>query len=93
MSYVYSFFSLISLIPLYFWVRKLTSSFYPITVFGGILVHSLYVLFHIIVLRTHQIPILGIPIAEDNDFMYYALLGFAILCAVVSMCAHGKERD
>lgn len=87
MSYIYSFFSIAFLIPLYFSVKKLTSSFYPVTVFFGLSIAFLSVLFHMMVLNAHEIPILRIPVPVDNEFMHYGPLIYAILCAVVSMFA------
>lgn len=92
MSYIYSFFSIIGLVVLYFTNRKLTSSYYPLHNFFGIIISFLFVLFHMIVLRAHVIPILAIPVSEEDDFMYYGPLIYALLCIVVSMLAHGKGR-
>lgn len=92
MSYTYSVLSIISLVILYFSNRKLTSSYYPLHVFYGVMISALFVLFHMIVLRAHVIPVLGIPVPEDDDFMYYGPLFYALLCVIVSMVAHGKDR-
>ncbi len=92
MSYLYSIFSIIGLVVLYFTNKKLTSSYYPLHVFYGIMISALFVLFHMIVLNLHVIPILGIPVSEGDDFMYYGPLFYALLCVIVSMVAHGKDR-
>lgn len=93
MNYIYSFFSIIALVPLYFVNKKLTSSVYQVTAFWGIAISFLCILFHIIVLRAHVIPILNIPVPEDEEFMQYGPLIYAILCAVVCMLSHGKGLE
>jgi len=91
-SYIYSFFSIIGLVVLYLTNRRLTSSYYPLHIFFGVVISFLFVLFHMIVLRVHVIPTLGIPISEEDDFMYYGPLIYALFCIIVSMLAHGKGR-
>lgn len=93
MRYIYSIFSIIGLVILYFANRRLTSSYYPLHNFYGVMISFLFVLFNMIVLRVHVIPILGIPVPEDDDFMYYGPLIYALLCVVISMLAHGKGRQ
>lgn len=92
MSYIYSLFSIIGLVFLYFSNKKLTSSYYPLHVFYGVMISALFVFFHMIVLNLHVIPIFGVPVSEDDDFMYYGPLLYALLCVIVSMLAHGKGR-
>lgn len=93
MAYVYSFFSMLGLVGVYFLNRKLTSSIYPVTVFYGICVSFSYMIFHMIVLHTHNIPILGIPVPDDDVFMQYAPLIYSVLCAFVSMYTHGRDSE
>lgn len=90
MSYIYSIFSVITAVILYFSNRRLTSSYYPLHRFFGVILSFLFVLFHMIVLKMHVIPVLNIRVPEDNEFMQYGPLLYAFLCVIVSMLAHGK---
>lgn len=92
MSYIYSFFSFLALFPLYMVNKKLTSSYYPITVFYGIVISLSCIFFHVSIFRNHEIPILKMSFPEDECFIDYVALGFAILCNIVMMISHGKDR-
>lgn len=81
------------LVVVYFLNRRLTSSIYPLYVFYGICVSSAYILFQMIVLNAHEIPILRIKVPEEEEFMQYAPLIYSVLCAFVSMYTHGRDSE
>lgn len=87
MSYIYSIFSILTLYPLFIWVRKLSSSHYPYTRFGAIAVIGAFIVFHLHIFHMKTIPILGISVSEDNEFMSYAPYFFSLLVTIVSMMA------
>ncbi|MDQ9126284.1 hypothetical protein RDT67_07570 [Serratia fonticola] len=93
MSYTYSLFSILSMVPLFLIVKRLTSSDYPYTRFGAILVASLFMLFHIYVFNFQKIPVLGIAVPEDNEFMSYAPYLYGLLTAAVCAVAHNKSKN
>lgn len=92
MSYTYSLLSILSMVPLFLIVKRLTSSDYPYTRFCAILVASLFMLFHIYVFNFQTIPILGIAVPEDNEFMSYAPYLYGLLTAAVCAVAHNKSK-
>lgn len=92
MNFVYSVISVLSMVPLYLIIKKLTSSYYPYTKFYAILVASLIMLFHLYVFNFQSIPILGIPVPEDNDFMTYAPYLYGLLTAVICAVAHNRSN-
>lgn len=61
-------------------------------IWGGVIIF-LSVLFHMIVLNAHEIPIFRIPVPEDEEFMQYGPLIYAILCTVVGRYAYGKNNE
>ncbi|TQI82342.1 hypothetical protein FHU10_2686 [Serratia fonticola] len=93
MSYTYSLFSILSMVPLFLIVKRLTSSDYPYTRFYAILVASLFMLFHIYVFNFQEIPVLGIAVPEDNEFMSYAPYLYGLLTAAVCAVAHNKSKN
>ncbi|MGF6190777.1 hypothetical protein ABIE12_002114 [Serratia sp. 509] len=93
MSYLYSLFSMVSLWPLYLIIKQLTSSCYPYTRSFAILVASLFMLFHIYAFNFQSIPILGIAVPDDNEFMSYAPYLYGLLTAAVCAVAHNKSKN
>lgn len=91
MNYQYSLFSIVTLWPLYLIIKGLTSSGYPYTRFCAILVASLFMFFHIYVFNFQTIPILGIAVPEDNEFMSFAPYFYGLLTAAVCAVAHNKS--
>ncbi|CAI2028619.1 Uncharacterised protein [Serratia fonticola] len=93
MNYIYSLISIASIVPLYWLIKRLTSSDYPYTKFRAILVASLFMLFHIYVFNFQKIPVLGIAVPEDNEFMSYAPYLYGLLTAAVCAVAHNKSKN
>lgn len=91
MSFIYSLFSILTLYPLFIWVRKLSSSHYPYTRFGAIAVIVAFMVFHLHIFHMKAIPILGISVPEDNEFMSYAPYFFGLLVTFVSMAAFNSK--
>lgn len=87
MSYLYSLFSVVTLWPLFLIVRKLSSSVYPYTRFGALVVITLFMVFHLYIFHFKEIPFLGVAVPEDNEFMVYAPFLYGLLCTIVSMKA------
>jgi uncharacterized paraquat-inducible protein A len=92
MNYLYSLFSIVTLWPLYIIIKRLTTSDYPYTRFCAILIASLFMLFHIYVFNFQSIPILGIAVPEDHEFMSYAPYLYGLLTAAVCAVAHNKSK-
>ncbi len=93
MNYLYSLFSIVTLWPLYLIIKGLTSSYYPYSRFYAILVASLFMLFHLYVFNFQLIPILGIAVPDDNEFMSYAPYLYGLLTAAVCAVAHKRSKD
>ena len=91
MSYIYSLFSILTLYPLFIWVRKLSSSHYPYTRFGAIAVIGVIMVFHLHIFHMKTIPILGGAMPEDNEFMSYAPYFFGLLVTFVSMAVFNSN--
>lgn len=92
-NYQYSLFSIVILWPLYLIIKRLTSSYYLYTRFYAILIASLFMLFHVYVFNFQSIPILGIAVPDDNEFMSYAPYLYGLLTAAVCAVAHNKSKN
>ncbi|MBI0472835.1 hypothetical protein EXT68_05635 [Pectobacterium parmentieri] len=90
MAFLYAFFSTITLIPLYLFVKKLTSSEFVYTRLKAILLSTSFMCFHLYIFHAGKIPFVGISI-EDNDFIFYSSFIFALLCAITSAVAHNRS--
>ncbi|MCU1792014.1 hypothetical protein CUU52_03185 [Pectobacterium polaris] len=90
MTFLYIFFSIITLIPLYLSVKKLTSSIFVYARFAAILLATLFMCFHLYIFHAEEIPILGISI-KDNDFIFNSSFIFALLCAMTCAVAHNRS--
>lgn len=93
MNYLYSLFSIVTLWPLYIIIKRLTTTDYPYTIFGAILLASLFMLFHIYVFNFQKNPVLDITVPEDNEFMSYAPYLYGLLTAAVCAVAHNKSKN
>ncbi|MCU1792015.1 hypothetical protein [Pectobacterium polaris] len=87
MAFIYISISTLTLIPAYFFIKKLTESDDVYYKFFGIVLSCILMFFHFYTYHDGKIPFFGISI-ENNDVAHYSAITLGFISGFAGWAAH-----